>query len=165
MAASLRRTAARLPRLAAPIQCTVDSRAAFSTNPAAIATAAAAADPPAGTGWLEPRAEKNFASPGSGVAQLTLAPVDELLQRFVYPGVDAGIGELGQQLLPLAGRHLVDGPGTLAVPAVEVVGRGDPRPVKAGAVVAQRVLAAQEVAARADLADRVHRLALLVDRE
>jgi len=44
-----------------------------------MATAAAAADPPAGTGLFEPRAEKNFVRPASVVAEFRLAPIDELL--------------------------------------------------------------------------------------
>ena len=40
-------------------QCWVESRAAFSTRPAAIATVIAAAEPPAGTGLAEPTSARN----------------------------------------------------------------------------------------------------------
>src|SRR5260370_24776953 len=131
--------------------------ATFRRSAAAVATTDAAAEPLAGAGRSDA-----IASSRSGVAELLLAPGDELLELLVDRGVDPGVRIFGQHLLPSLGRDDVGRASAEALPAIVVLGRGDPRPVEACSGVAQRVLGAEEVAAGTNLAQRVHRHALLI---
>src|SRR5215472_8334913 len=84
--------------------------------------------------------------------ELFLSACDEFLELFVDARVDAGVRILGEQFLPALVRDSVSRARAESIPPVVVVGRRDPRPVEAGAVVAQRVLGAEEVPARPHLA-------------
>src|SRR5450756_2248535 len=94
-----RSACARLRTAAASSQWRSDSWAAFSSSAAAITTPAAAAEPPAGAGWSDAMASTRWLSRPlsdgtSGVADLQLAPGDELAQLLVDTRVDARVGVL-----------------------------------------------------------------------
>src|ERR1035437_4918914 len=165
-----RSACARSRTAAAPSQWRRDSWAAFSSSAAAITTPAAAAEPPAGAGWSDAMAStrwlsRPFSEGRSVVADLRLAPGDELAQLLVDSRVDARVGVFLEDLLPARCSHHVGRLRTHAVPPVEVLGRGDPRPVETCPVVAQRVLSAQEVASGSDLSPCAHGHRLVVDRK
>src|SRR5690348_4974520 len=138
--------------------------ATFWSSAAEAATTAAAADPLAGAGCAEASSPRRRPNLDSGIADLQLPPGDELLQRLVDARVDAGVGILREHLLPALRGDDVGWARSESLPAVEVLGRRDPRTIETGAVVPHRVLGPQEVTARADLAQRVHRQPLVVDR-
>src|ERR1700730_3336091 len=92
-----------------------------------------------------------------------LANLDEGLELFVYARVDPGVGVVGEELLPLLVGDPVGVSRAQPLPAVVVVGRRDPRSIEAGSVVAHRVLRSEMVAPGADLADAIHREALVVE--
>ena len=119
-----------LARARPPRSPTIDKRelAAFSSRAAATAMTAAAADPPAGTGRSDARPSRSALIRSSGpcasvVADLSLAPGDELAQLLVDARVDAGVGVLLEHLLPAGRGDDVSGLRAHAIPSVEVLGR------------------------------------------
>src|SRR5205823_3976291 len=92
----------------------------------------------------------------SGMQDRVLADLDERLELFIHPRVDAGIGIVLEQLLPFLIRHAVGGSRAIPLPAVEVLGGGNPRPVEAGPVVAHGVLGAEMMPTGTNFADAVH---------
>src|SRR6202049_873408 len=119
-----RSACARSPARAAPDQCVKERTAAFSSSAAPIATAAAVAEPPAGTGRSDARPFSSVLSrptSRSVVADLQPALGDELAQLFVDTRVDARVRILGQDLFPSVGRDHVSGLGTHPVPTVVVL--------------------------------------------
>src|SRR5207247_9289795 len=84
-----------------------------------------------------------------------LADLDERLELLVHPRIHAGIGVVLEELLPFLVRHPVGRPRAVPLPAVEVLGGGNPRPEKACPVVPHGVLGAEMMPTRSDLADAV----------
>src|SRR5437016_3681207 len=154
----MRTLAAGLRRPAAPIICAVRGG-----RPSRPAPRPLPPPPPRPIRRPEPAPPSRARQGSPSGFELFLSPCDEFLQLLVDARVDAWIRILRQQLLPALSRHLVSGPGTHAVPAVVVLGRRDPRPVEARAVVTKRVLRAKEMTAGTDLAQRIHRHPLFVD--
>src|SRR5439155_487670 len=92
-----------------------------------------------------------------------LADLDERLELLVHPRIHAGIGVVLEELLPFLVRHPVGRPRAVPLPAVEVLGGGNPRPVEACPVVPHGVLGAEMMPTRSDLADAVHGEPLVVE--
>src|SRR5256885_16567808 len=91
-----------------------------------------------------------------GMQDGVLADLDERLELFIPPRIDAGAGVVLEQLLPFLIRHPAGGPRAVPLPAVVVLGGGDPRAVEAGPVVPHGVLGAETMPPRADLPCGVH---------
>src|SRR5436189_5622496 len=91
-----------------------------------------------------------------GMQDGVLADLDERLELFIHPRIDAGVGVVREPLLPFRIRHPIGGPRAVPLPAVEVLGGGGPGSVEAGPVVPHGVLGAEMMPTRADLADAVH---------
>src|SRR5207249_5031731 len=100
-----------------------------------------------------------------GMQDGVLADLDEGLKLCVDTRIDARIGVVLEQLFPFFVRDPVGGPRTVPLPAVEVLGRGDPGPVKAGPVMPHGVLGAEMMPSRADLANPVHGESFVVERD
>src|SRR2546429_5267322 len=98
-----------------------------------------------------------------GMQDGVLADLDERLELFIHPRIDAGVGVVLEQLLPFFIGHPVGGPRAVPLPAVEVLGGGDPGPVEAGPVMPHGVLGAEMMPTRADLAGAVHGETLLIE--
>src|SRR5436190_5228006 len=103
-------------------------------------------------------------SPGS-VAELDPPPVDVLLQLVAHRRVERRGLVARERLPPDLTRPLGRVATALRLPSLEVLGRGEQRPVEAGAEALQRVRRAEEVAAVADLLVGVVGQAGLVDLE
>src|SRR5436190_19670894 len=99
------------------------------------------------------------------VTQLLPAPVDERLQLRFQVRIDRRLLVLLQRLLPDLARARGRVVGAVAVPALEVLGGRDKRPVEAFAEALERVCGAEEVPSLADLLVRRIREGLLVDSQ
>src|ERR1700737_3130845 len=112
--------------------------------------------------WSEPEPGRGARS-DSGMQDGVLAKLDERLELCLDARVDAGIRVVRQELLPFLVRAPARGTRAHPLPAVVVLGRGDPGPVEAGSVVTHRVLRPEMVASGADLPDPIHGEALIVE--
>src|SRR5579871_2530614 len=104
-------------------------------------------------------------SAGPSVAELGTAARHELLELGANGAVHRRLLVALERRAPQlggAGRRVAP---AVARPAVEVLGRGQERPVEALAEALERVRRAEEVAAGADLLVRAEREARLVDLE
>src|SRR5207237_8672494 len=99
-----------------------------------------------------------------GMQDGVLAYLDESLELFVDPRIDARVGVVREQLLPLLVRHPVRRPRPIPLPAVKVLGRRDPGPIEPGPVMPHRVLAAQVVATGTNFAHPVSATPLVIAR-
>src|SRR2546430_16726485 len=84
-----------------------------------------------------------------GMQDGVLADLDERLELFIHPRIDAGVGVVLEQLLPFLIRHPVGGPRAVPLTAVEVLGVGDPGPMEVGRLVRNGVLGAETRSTRA----------------
>src|SRR5438270_10962447 len=91
-----------------------------------------------------------------GMQDGVLADLDERLELFIHPRIDAGVGVVLEQLLPFLIRHPIGGPRAVPLPAVEVLGGGGPGSVEARPVVSNGGLGPEMMPPRDDLGDPGH---------
>src|SRR2546428_11050263 len=67
-----------------------------------------------------------------GMQDGVLADLDERLELFIHPRIDAGVGVVLEQLLPFLIRHPIGGPRVVPLPAADGLRGGEPGTVEIG---------------------------------
>src|SRR5208337_3185792 len=98
-------------------------------------------------------------------AALGFAPGDEVLQRLAPLKREGRLRVAAEAFGDDPSGRVGGGRRSRLPPALEIAPVGDHRRKEGGAVTRLRVFGAEEVAARADLADRLQRQFLLLDRQ